>query len=95
MAKMLDKLRMHINIIFIIDVFLILMSFHFKWSFTLCFFGAAGRKKKEQHDANQAGVGPNPAYGGAYGAAPPVRFSFLFFWRKNSYIFVLFVIFFG
>ncbi|GFS35617.1 spliceosomal protein U1A [Actinidia rufa] len=29
-----------------------------------------GRKKKEQHDANQAGMGLNPAYAGAYGAAP-------------------------
>ncbi|XP_034689515.1 U1 small nuclear ribonucleoprotein A [Vitis riparia] len=32
----------------------------------------AGRKRREQHDANQAGVGVNPAYGGAYGAAPPL-----------------------
>ncbi|KAK6135068.1 hypothetical protein DH2020_031189 [Rehmannia glutinosa] len=31
-----------------------------------------GRKKKEQHDANQAAVGLNPAYAGAYGAAPPL-----------------------
>ncbi|KAG5567756.1 hypothetical protein RHGRI_003066 [Rhododendron griersonianum] len=29
-----------------------------------------GRKRKDQHDANQAGMGQNPAYGGAYGAAP-------------------------
>ncbi|XP_057473213.1 U1 small nuclear ribonucleoprotein A-like [Actinidia eriantha] len=28
-----------------------------------------GRKKKEQHDANQAGMGLNPAYAGAYGAS--------------------------
>lgn len=27
-----------------------------------------GRKKKEQHDANQAGMGLNPAFSGAYGA---------------------------
>ncbi|KAA0044384.1 U1 small nuclear ribonucleoprotein A [Cucumis melo var. makuwa] len=27
-----------------------------------------GRKKKEQHDANQAGMGLNPAFAGAYGA---------------------------
>lgn len=32
----------------------------------------AGRKKKEQHDANQPGIGLNPAYAGAYGATPPV-----------------------
>ncbi|CAA0832014.1 U1 small nuclear ribonucleoprotein A [Striga hermonthica] len=30
-----------------------------------------GRKKKEQHDANQAAV-LNPAYAGAYGGAPPL-----------------------
>ncbi|KAI8574765.1 hypothetical protein RHMOL_Rhmol01G0379300 [Rhododendron molle] len=29
-----------------------------------------GRKRKDQHDANQAGMGQNTAYGGAYGAAP-------------------------
>jgi len=32
----------------------------------------AGKKKKEQHDANQAGMGLNPAYAGAYGAMPPL-----------------------
>ncbi|CAH9109681.1 unnamed protein product [Cuscuta epithymum] len=34
----------------------------------------AGRKKKDhQHDsAHQAGMGVNPAYGGAYGVAPPL-----------------------
>lgn len=32
----------------------------------------AGKKRKEQHDASQAGMGLNPAYAGAYGAAPPV-----------------------
>ncbi|KAL8530989.1 hypothetical protein ACS0TY_007846 [Phlomoides rotata] len=31
-----------------------------------------GRKKKEQHDANQAATGLNPAYAGAYGGAPPL-----------------------
>ena len=31
-----------------------------------------GRKKKDQHDANQAAAGLNSAYAGAYGAAPPV-----------------------
>lgn len=31
-----------------------------------------GRKKKDQHDANQAAAGLNPSYAGAYGAAPPV-----------------------
>ncbi|KAK6941014.1 RNA recognition motif domain [Dillenia turbinata] len=31
-----------------------------------------GRKKRDQHDANQAGMGPNAAYAGAYGAAPPL-----------------------
>lgn len=35
-------------------------------------FSNTGRKKKEQHDANQAAGGLNPGYGGAYGAAPPV-----------------------
>lgn len=38
----------------------------------------AGRKKKEQPDANQAGMGMNPAYAGAYGAAPPVSIFPLF-----------------
>ncbi|CAL9023958.1 unnamed protein product [Prunus brigantina] len=31
-----------------------------------------GKKRKEQHDASQAGMGVNPAYAGAYGAAPPL-----------------------
>ncbi|KAG8389502.1 hypothetical protein BUALT_Bualt02G0236100 [Buddleja alternifolia] len=31
-----------------------------------------GRKKKDQHDANQAAIGLNPAYPGAYGAAAPL-----------------------
>lgn len=31
-----------------------------------------GRKRKEQHDANQAAMGVNPAYAGAYGATPPL-----------------------
>ncbi|XP_052195651.1 U1 small nuclear ribonucleoprotein A [Diospyros lotus] len=31
-----------------------------------------GRRRKEQHDASQAGMGVNPAYTGAYGAAPPL-----------------------
>ncbi|KAL6208201.1 hypothetical protein ACLB2K_014327 [Fragaria x ananassa] len=31
-----------------------------------------GRKRKEQQDANQAGMGLNPAYPGAYGGAPPL-----------------------
>ncbi|KAG6415290.1 hypothetical protein SASPL_122696 [Salvia splendens] len=31
-----------------------------------------GRKKKDQHDANQAAAVLNPAYAGAYGAAPPL-----------------------
>ncbi|PON65882.1 U1 small nuclear ribonucleoprotein A/U2 small nuclear ribonucleoprotein B'' [Parasponia andersonii] len=31
-----------------------------------------GKKRKDQHDANQAGMGLNPAYPGAYGAAPPL-----------------------
>ena len=39
----------------------------------------SGKKRKDQHDANQAGVGLNPAYPGAYGTAPPVRFFSLFF----------------
>ncbi|VVA25245.1 PREDICTED: U1 small nuclear ribonucleo [Prunus dulcis] len=31
-----------------------------------------GKKRKEQHDVSQAGMGVNPAYAGAYGAAPPL-----------------------
>ncbi|ESR57618.1 U1 small nuclear ribonucleoprotein A [Citrus sinensis] len=31
-----------------------------------------GKKRKDQHDANQAGMGLNPAYAGAYGATPPL-----------------------
>ncbi|KAL3517427.1 hypothetical protein ACH5RR_020016 [Cinchona calisaya] len=31
-----------------------------------------GRKKKDQHDANQGGMGLNPAYAGPYGATPPL-----------------------
>ncbi|KAB5569465.1 hypothetical protein DKX38_003258 [Salix brachista] len=31
-----------------------------------------GKKKKDQHDANQVGVGLTPAYGGTYGTTPPV-----------------------
>ncbi|KAJ4727700.1 U1 small nuclear ribonucleoprotein A-like [Melia azedarach] len=31
-----------------------------------------GKKRKEQHDANQAAMGLNPAYAGAYGATPPL-----------------------
>ncbi|XP_024965437.1 U1 small nuclear ribonucleoprotein A-like [Cynara cardunculus var. scolymus] len=31
-----------------------------------------GKKRKGQHDANQAAVGVNPTYAGAYGAAPPL-----------------------
>ncbi|KAJ7977584.1 U1 small nuclear ribonucleoprotein A-like [Quillaja saponaria] len=31
-----------------------------------------GKKRKDQHDANQAGMSLNPPYGGAYGAAPPL-----------------------
>lgn len=34
---------------------------------------AVGKKKKDQQDANVAAAGLNPAYAGAYGAAPPVR----------------------
>ncbi|KAJ6334475.1 hypothetical protein OIU78_011372 [Salix suchowensis] len=32
----------------------------------------AGKKKKDQHDANQVGVGLTPAYGGTYGTTPPL-----------------------
>lgn len=31
-----------------------------------------GKKRKDQIDANQAAMGLNPAYAGAYGAAPPL-----------------------
>ncbi|XP_057964898.1 U1 small nuclear ribonucleoprotein A [Malania oleifera] len=31
-----------------------------------------GKKRKDQHDANQAGMGLNPAYAGAYGSTPPL-----------------------
>lgn len=41
-----------------------------EWIYFLSY--AAGKKRKEQHDANQAGMGLNPAYAGAYGATPPV-----------------------
>lgn len=34
----------------------------------------AGKKRKDQHDANLAGMGLNPAYSGAYGATPMVNF---------------------
>lgn len=34
----------------------------------------AGKKRKDQHDANLAGMGVNPAYAGAYGSAPAVSF---------------------
>lgn len=37
-----------------------------------CILNVPGKKKKEQHDANQAGMGLNPAYAGAYGATPAV-----------------------
>ncbi|KAK4282514.1 hypothetical protein QN277_013879 [Acacia crassicarpa] len=33
-----------------------------------------GKKRKDQHDANQVGMGINPAYGGAYGATPPISY---------------------
>jgi hypothetical protein len=49
--------------------------FSYNWFLFLlthrCFLNVTGKKKKEQHDA-QAGMGLNPAYAGAYGAAPPV-----------------------
>ncbi|KAI3744836.1 hypothetical protein L1987_57929 [Smallanthus sonchifolius] len=32
----------------------------------------AGGKRKSHHDANQAAIGVNPAYAGAYGATPPL-----------------------
>ncbi|KAG6787105.1 hypothetical protein NC652_007165 [Populus alba x Populus x berolinensis] len=31
-----------------------------------------GKKKKDQHDTNQVGLGLTPAYGGAYGTTPPL-----------------------
>ena len=40
---------------------------------TLLSFVAA-KKRKDQHDSNLAGMGLNPAYAGAYGAAPAVSF---------------------
>lgn len=45
----------------------------------------AGKKRKEQHDASQAGMGVNPAYAGAYGAAPPVSI-FSFSWGIFDHI---------
>ena len=47
---------------------------------TLLWF-VAGKKRKDQHDVNQAGMGVNPAYAGAYGATPPVSifYHFCFF----------------
>lgn len=38
------------------------------WSRSVHSLDVVGRKKKEQHDANQAGMGLNPAFAGAYGA---------------------------
>ncbi|KAG5056235.1 hypothetical protein JHK85_008745 [Glycine max] len=32
------------------------------------------KKRKDQHDANLAGMGLNPAYAGAYGAAPAIAY---------------------
>jgi len=31
-----------------------------------------GKKKKDQHDTNQVGVGLTPAYGSTYATTPPV-----------------------
>ncbi|KAH7510974.1 hypothetical protein JRO89_XSUnG0232800 [Xanthoceras sorbifolium] len=31
-----------------------------------------GKKRKDQHDANQAAMGMNPAYAGSYGTTPPL-----------------------
>lgn len=47
-----------------------------------------GKKKKDQQDANLAAAGLNPAYAGAYGAAPPVRpsnISFILFLLNDVY----------
>ncbi|KAG2395300.1 hypothetical protein LR48_Vigan10g159400 [Vigna angularis] len=33
-----------------------------------------GKKRKDQHDANLAGMGLNPAYSGAYGATPTIPY---------------------
>lgn len=38
-------------------------------------FFLAGKKRKDQNDANLAGMGINPAYSGAYGTTPAVSFS--------------------
>ncbi|KAI3693531.1 hypothetical protein L1987_76475 [Smallanthus sonchifolius] len=35
-------------------------------------FAISGRQRKSHHDANQAAVGVNPSYAGAYGATPPL-----------------------
>ncbi|KAI3787654.1 hypothetical protein L1987_42267 [Smallanthus sonchifolius] len=40
--------------------------------YNIYFFHAMGRKRKSHHDANQAAVGVNPVYAGAYGATPPL-----------------------
>lgn len=61
------------------------------------FTNVAGKKKKEHHDANQAGIGLAPAYAGAYGATPPVSmfpaFHGLFAFRFIRIFFSLHVIF--
>jgi len=47
-------------------------SFYELFSSEIYIFLMAGKKKKDQHDANQVGVGLTPAYGGAYGTTPSV-----------------------
>lgn len=52
---------------------IILLTCYFLFSYL------SGKKRKDQADANQAAMGLNPAYAGAYGAAPPVSiFSVVF-----------------
>lgn len=46
----------------------------------------AGKKRKDQHDANLAGMGLNPSYPGAYGATPAVSFSAVVIVLVNGHV---------
>lgn len=50
-----------------------------------------GKKRKGQHDANQAAVGVNPSYAGAYGAPPPVSLFHLINLETDIIFFIGFV----
>lgn len=53
----------------------------------------SGKKRKDQHDANQTAAGMNPAYAGAYGTMPPVSIlSFPWHPSKHSLQYLVFVV---